>query len=363
MEDSTSTAIKVHISEYTPDNLVTGLGGRGIAAEFTGSEPGLRILLRCDMDALPISEVMNIPHRSVFDGVSHKCGHDGHMAILMGVAARLHKHPPAGGSVVLLFQPAEETGEGARKVIIDSKFRDIEPDFVFALHNLPGFPLGSIILKNGAFSSASRGITVELTGASSHASEPQKGESPALAIAQIIEAFTSMSLSSISMDDAAMLTVTHVRAGEKAFGTTPGEGCVLAALRTRGSEAMNIISRRIEKMAETIAETNNLKCRISWTDEFPVTENSGKAVDIIRSAAVNLGLRTVQPDAPFPWSEDFGHFTNKYPGALFGIGAGVNTPALHSPEYDFPDELISLGVDIFIEIINELLNCSDHIMK
>ncbi len=312
------------------------------------------------MDALPINEDIDIPHRSVIDGVSHKCGHDGHMAILMGVAARLRKHPPARGSVVLLFQPAEETGEGARSVINDSKFKEIEPDFVFALHNLPGFPMGSIILKDGAFASASRGITVELTGTPAHASEPEKGRSPTLAVAQIIEAFTSIHQPSVSMG---MVTVIHARVGERDFGTSPGEGCVLATLRTRGTEAMHIISRRTEEIAETIAETYKLECRISWSDEFPVTENSKTAVNTIRTAAGNLGLRIVQPDAPFPWSEDFGHFTKKYPGALFGAGAGIDAPSLHSPEYDFPDELISVGVDIFTEIINELLNSSDHIMK
>ncbi len=130
----------------------------------------------------------------------------------------------------------------------------------------------------------------------------------------------------------------------------------MAALRASTAEEMDIISGSIEKMAEVIAETNKLECRISRIDEFPITENSGKAVTAIRSAAGNLGLLIVKPDAPFPWSEDFGHFTNKYPGALFGIGAGTNAPALHSSEYDFPDELISSGVAIFIEIINELLN-------
>ncbi len=357
-EDTTSAALADHIALYEPDRLVTDLGGRGIAAVFAGSEPGPRILLRCDMDALPINEVTDIPYRSAIAGVSHKCGHDGHMTILMGVAARLHENPPARGSVVLLFQPAEETGEGARRVIADIKFRDIEPDFVFALHNLPGFPLGSIVLKNGAFSSASRGIMVELTGTSSHASEPQNGKSPALAVAQIIETFTSLSKSSISKDDAPMVTVTHVRVGGRTFGISPGEGCVMAVLRARTTEEMNIISRNIKKIAEVIAETNQLECSIGWMNEFPVTENSGKAAGAIRSAAGNLGLRIVQPDAPFPWSEDFGHFTEKYSGALFGIGAGDDTPALHSPEFDFPDELIPTGIKIFIEIINVLQNCS-----
>ena len=359
-ENSTASAIRDYITAYEPDNLITGLGGKGIAAEFKAAEPGPRILLRCDMDALPMNENLDTPYSSVTDGVSHKCGHDGHIAILMGVAARLHEHPPVRGSIVLLFQPAEETGEGASRVISDSKFKDIEPDFVFALHNLPGFPQGSIVLKSGAFSSASRGITIELTGASSHASEPEKGNSPAMAVAQIIEAFASLSKPSISNG---MITVTHVRVGSQTYGTSPGEGCILAVLRTRTTEEMINFSRKAEEVARTIASDSKLEYRISWTDDFPVTENSGKAVDVIRSAAGKLGLRIVKPDTPFPWSEDFGHFTKKFSGALFGIGAGTDTPALHSFEYDFPDELIPLGVTFFIEIVNELLNCSDHIMK
>ena len=137
----------------------------------------------------------------------------------------------------------------------------------------------------------------------------------------------------------------------------------MAVLRTLGTEEMNGISRRVQEMAEFIAETNNLECRISWTDEFPVTENSAEAVSTVLSAAGNLGLRIVQPDDPFPWSEDFGHFTKNYPGALFGLGTGDEAPALHSPEFDFPDELIPTGVKILIEIINILLNCSDYSMK
>ena len=362
-EDATSASIQDHIAAYLPDNLITGLGGRGVAAEFKGAESGPRILLRCDMDALPINEDMDVPYSSVIAGVSHKCGHDGHVAILMGVAARLHEHPRSGGSVVLLFQPAEETGAGASRVMFDSKFKDIEPDFVFALHNLPGFPLGSIVLKSGAFSSASRGITIELKGASSHASEPQKGNSPVRAAAKIVEAFTGHSQPSFSKGDASELTVTHVRVGSETYGTSPGEGCILAVLRTRRTEEMMYFSGKAEETARAIASNSKLDCRISWTDDFPATENSPKAVNAVRSAAGNLGLSIVQPDTPFPWSEDFGHFTKKYPGALFGIGAGTDTPALHSPEYDFPDEPIPLGADIFIEIVNELLNCSDHIMK
>lgn len=354
-ENATSEAIEEYITAYEPDSLVTGLGGRGIAAVFKGTDSGPAILLRCDMDALPINDITDLSYGSVTAGVSHKCGHDGHMAILLGVAAGLRENPLSHGSVILLFQPAEETGKGAQEVLSDVNFASIEPDIVFALHNLPGFPMGNIIVKRGVFASASKGIIVEMTGASSHAAEPHLGRSPALAVAQIIEAFSSLPQSSVSMNEGAKVTVIHARVGERAFGTSPGNGSVMATLRTHSTQTMNILAGKAERAAVNIASAHELDCDISWTEEFPVTVNSEEAVNTVLTAAENTGLETIQQDDPFPWSEDFGHFTQKYPGALFGIGAGTDTSALHSPMYDFPDALLSDGVGIFSGIIDHLL--------
>ena len=333
--------------------MVTGLGGSGLAVEYRGEKPGSSLLLRCDTDALPIDEGASRAHGSMKPGISHKCGHDGHMAILVGVASALHRSPPDRGSVVLLFQPAEETGEGAARVIEDEKFSELRPDMVFALHNLPGFPLGSVIVREGIFASASRGMTVKLQGASSHAAEPHLGRSPALAAAQLIESLTAIPQTTVSMDTAAKVTVIHAVVGEEAFGTSPGEATVMATLRTHREDTMEAISARAAEIASSIAAVHNLDHSIEWTQEFPATVNSPEAASRVESAAKRTGMPIIVPNVPFPWSEDFGHFTGRLPGCLFGIGAGTDSPALHSPEYDFPDSLISAGVELFLEIIDQ----------
>ncbi len=355
-ESATAEYLGAFLQGCNPDNLITELGGTGIAAVYNGPITGPRILLRCDMDAVPVSEETNLPYTSTMDGVSHKCGHDGHMAIMAGVADWLSENRPLSGSVVLLFQPAEETGEGAVRVLEDPRFQKIIPDFVFALHNLPGFPIGSIILRTGIFASASRGMIIELSGSSSHAAEPHLGRSPALAIARMIQTFNDFPASDYSMNRSAKLTITHVRIGEPAFGTSPGKGRLMVTLRADNVEAMKTLSRWSEDNAREIANSCDLNVQISWTEEFPVTENSAGAVDSVRTAAKYLGLEIVQPDNPFLWSEDFGHFTMSCPGALFGIGAGTHSSSLHSPEYDFPDELIITGVNVFRRIIEGILN-------
>lgn len=351
-ESATAEYLRAFLQSCNPDNLITELGGTGIAAVYNGPNTGSRILLRCDMDAVPVSEQLNLLYSSTIDGISHKCGHDGHMAIMAGIADWLSENRPPSGSVVLLFQPAEETGEGAIRVLKDPRFQEIIPDFVFALHNLPGFPIGSIILRTGTFASASRGMIIELSGSSSHAAEPHLGRSPAPAIARLIQTFSDYAASDDSVNPSAKVTITHVRIGEPVFGTSPGKGRLMATLRADNMEAMKTLSLWSKDSAEGIANSCDLNMKISWTEEFPVTKNSVKAVDSIRTAAEYLGLEIIQPDNPFPWSEDFGHFTMNYPGALFGIGAGTNASALHSPEYDFPDELITTGVNIFKQIID-----------
>ncbi|MBN2586367.1 MAG: amidohydrolase [Candidatus Fermentibacteraceae bacterium] len=354
-EEATASRVAEILSSYAPAKLLTNLGGHGVAAEFEGSSPGPRILLRCDMDALPINESATLPHASTRRGVSHKCGHDGHMAIMLGVAGRLSRRPPASGSAVLLFQPEEETGLGARKILDDPAFGEISPSMAFAVHNLPGFPLGSVILAGGPFASASRGMAVYLRGESSHASEPQLGRSPAMAAAHLIQAFTDLPQTAVAMDRGAKATVIHVRIGEEAYGTSPGEGKVLVTLRAHDQETLSILAGKAGELAGDIARAYGLDPRISWTQEFPSTVNDPGAVSIVNLCAQRLGMELIIRTEPFPWSEDFGHFTGICPGALFGLGSGEDHPALHSPEYDFPDELIAPGAALFMEILEETL--------
>jgi len=353
-EERTAHQILTFLEEYSPDRLVTEIGGFGLAAIYNGKAPGPRILIRCELDALPIPETIKLPYESGSPGIAHKCGHDGHMAIIAGVAMQLYKHPPAKGSTVLLFQPSEETGEGAELVLGDQKFKEIEPDYVFALHNLPGFKMGRVILSDGLFASASSGLAVYLQGDTSHAAEPNSGRSPALAVAQLIQAISCVPQFYTALHETAQATIIHAELGEIAFGTSPGRASVMATLRSHSEKTMDLLVEKSTEFAKRIAATYDLEVEVDLMQPFPPTVNDSEATEIIRQSAHGLDMETEVLAVPFGWSEDFGHFTSRYKGALFGLGAGESQPALHHPEYDFPEDLIEPGVKLFIKVIRSL---------
>ena len=353
-EKETAKILEQILLESNPDKIVTKVGGYGLYALFKGKARGPKIVLRCDIDALPIDESLEIDYASKKQGVSHKCGHDGHMTIMIGVAKYLSQNRPEYGEVILLFQPSEEDGKGALKVIDDPKFKEIKPDYIFGLHNIPGFPFGSIILKKGIFASASKGVICNLKGASSHASEPEKGRSPALALSYIIQGLNSIPQASTSFNESAQITVIYAKLGEIAFGTSPSLAQIMATLRSHSNKTMEILTDKSSKLINKTASTWDLNYSINWTDDFVATINNEEAIDTIIKAAKQQNLQIQKIEHPVPWSEDFGFFTQHYKGALFGLGSGINFPSLHDSNYDFPDELIKEGGKIFIEIVNQL---------
>lgn len=355
-EKNTSKKIIDFISNLTPDKIIKNLGGKGLAFIFNGSEKGPTLLFRAELDALPIQELNNFAHRSKYLNISHKCGHDGHMTILAGLAQKLSKSNLRKGRVVLLFQPAEETGEGAYKVLTDKKFGQIKPDYVFALHNLPGYPLNSIILRKKNFAASSKGMIIKLRGKTSHAAEPEKGINPSIAAAKIIDKFSRLTEDMNELKDFALVTIIHVNIGKRAFGTSPGYAEVLATFRAYNNNDMNLMTTEMEKFIKFTAKKERLISEISYTEEFPATINNPEGVKVLTHSAKQLGLKTIHVRRPFPWSEDFGHFTNKFKGTLFGIGAGINHPKLHNPDYDFPDELIIVGTEMMYSVIKNITN-------
>ena len=354
-ETETSRILRAFIEPHHPDDLVTDLGGSGLAAVFEGREEGPTVMFRTELDAVPVEEGNDVDHRSCRPGVSHACGHDGHMAIVAGLAGQLHRHPPRRGRVVLLFQPAEETGAGALSVLEDERFEPIAPDWIFALHNLPGETFGEIQIRNGPFAAGSVGAILGFRGTTSHAAYPEQGRSPATAVAQLIQKLAGLPVSMNAGDGIAKLTVIHARIGEAAFGTTPGEAEVMATLRSDREKILERLQEALLDRAQRIARSHGLELDHSWTDHFPVTVNHPEAVAMVKAVAEAQGIAVALRDDAYPWSEDFGWFTRRFNGALFGLGAGREHPALHSPGYDFPDELIPIGVGLFEGLIERLL--------
>ena len=355
-EENTSQKILSFLKSTNPNEIIEGLGGHGILARYRGEEEGPSILIRCELDALPIPEENDFDYVSKNKETGHKCGHDGHMAIVCGLARLLGQADLSRGEVLLLFQPAEETGQGARRVLDDEQFKGINPDLVFALHNLPGYEKHQIVVKENTFAAASIGLIMRLKGQTSHAAHPEEGNSPAPAMSHLIQDISALPQFYAPLNKAAKATVIHARLGERAFGTSPGYAEVMATLRTYEDETMEILKQKAIEIAEGVSQTYNLGLETEWVESFSATVNDDRAVEVVRKVAKEHALSVLEKEDPFSWSEDFGHFTNVHAGAMFGLGAGNEQPALHASDYDFPDELIETGVKMFAGIVDQCVS-------
>lgn len=355
-EMKTREILRDFLSLNAPTGKIIDLGTTGLAIIFEGKNPGPCILFRADIDALPINDDPNLPYTSRNAGISHKCGHDGHAAILCGLACVLEKPFSDSGKIILLFQPAEETGKGAADVLADSFFENITIDYVFALHNLPGFEAGSVIVKKEQFASASKGIIIRLTGKSSHAAYPEQGNNPAFAFTEIIQGIASIPDYAESFDNFILTTIVHASLGKPGFGIAAGEAVIMATLRSYDNHNMQRLVHECHLIVEEKAKEHNLTYAIELSDEFDETFNHPEAIDIIEKVAAENNLKIIHLPFPFRWSEDFGKYTAKYKGAMFGLGAGKDHAALHTKEYDFPDGMIEFGVKMFYGIVQEI-NC------
>jgi len=353
-EAATAARIADYLSQYDPDDLLTGLGGHGVAAVFEGAADGPTVLIRAELDALPIEELSQADYRSTVPGRGHLCGHDGHMTMVAALAEDL-KQRPARGRVVLMFQPAEETGKGARAVLDDPRFAAIAPDYAFALHNTPGLPLGEVRLCRGAANCASRGMRVRLTGKTSHAAAPQDGVSPMQAMARLMPGLVALGAGGALDEGFALVTLTHARLGEPTFGISPGEGALWATLRTVSDDRMQALCAAAEALVRREAGAEALEVEIDYDDIFEACTNHAQAVAALEQALTAEQTPWQPTDAPQLWSEDFGQFGKRAKAAMFWLGAGEAQPQLHNPDYDFPDALIPVGAGIFRRVIRQML--------
>lgn len=355
-EGATAAATAAALAPLAPDQVLTGLGGQGVAAVFQGAAPGPTVMLRAELDALPIAEGSGVAYASTVPGVAHLCGHDGHAACLLGVARHLSRRRPARGRVVLMFQPAEEDGSGAAAVMADPEFARIRPDWAFALHNMPGVPLGEVRVWPGPANCASVGLRLCLTGRTAHAGTPHTGLSPVPALLAMVPRLQALGPGGDLGPGFRLVTITHLSVGEPAFGIAPGAAEVWLTLRCLLDSPMAALKAEALAIAAEVATVQGLGLDASWHDDFAACENDPAAVARIEAALTRAGIRFAPDEAMRP-SEDFGRF--RQPGtqsAMFLLGAGIDHPALHDPRYDFPDALIPVAVRAFTEIVDDLLN-------
>lgn len=355
-EVKTAAAVAEFLQQHGPDQLLTGLGGHGVAAVFDSGALGSTVLIRCELDGLPIPEISEKPYRSVHQNRGHLCGHDGHMTMVAALAEGLAANRPAQGRVVLLFQPAEETGKGAAAVISDPSFRQIAPDYAFSLHNLPGLPVGQVALCSGPANCASRGMRIQLEGKTSHAAAPRDGVSPAGAISRLLPSLAALSVGDDLGPEFALVTLTHACLGEASFGIAPGQAEIWATLRSVTDARMARLKADAEALVGQVAVEEGLKADIEYDDIFEACTNHPEAVSVLQAAGHAARHPMQMQETPQRWSEDFGQFGKQAKAAMFWLGSGVDQPQLHNPDFDFPDTALPVGVGLFTAVIDALLN-------
>lgn len=353
-ESKTAEFIVEKLKEIGVQTIHQGFAQNSLIAEINGNSNGKTILFRCELDALPIQEENEFEYSSKTEGVSHKCGHDGHMTIMLGLAKALIEKKSEQGKFLILFQSAEETGKGA-KAVLDSGFLDqFDINFAVALHNVPGYPLSSIICKEDVFTPSVESINIELIGRTSHAGEPDKGINPSNAISEIINYFSSLHQPDINKSNYFVVAPIHIKMGGEAYGTSAGHGKIGYTIRSTDFEYFKTQKNQIEDKIDEITSNHNLEYRLNWLESFSANINNKDVVEIIESSCKKLNLIYINRSTPFDWGEDFGLFMQHFEGAMFGIGAGENAYNLHDNRYDFPDEIIPNAVQLFTELAKQL---------
>jgi amidohydrolase len=354
-EEWTAAQVVAELGPLSPDRILTGLGGHGVAAIWKGLAPGPTVMMRSELDALPIQELSDAEYRSTIPGKAHLCGHEGHTTILLGLARLIARERPQRGRMVLLFQPAEEDGSGAAAVLSDPRFSEIAPDWAFALHNMPGHALGAAMIASGPANCASEGLRVIFRGRTAHASAPDTGISPASALAELIPAAQAAGPGGELQAGFRLVSICHARMGEPAFGITPAEGELWLTLRTLFDAEIADLRDEVMTLARRIGDQHGLSVNFTHHDRFVACTNDQDAANAIQHAIEALGMRPGQAGLPMRASEDFGLFGHHARSAMFLLGSGEASPALHNPDFDFPDALIAQGVAIFDRIRRDIL--------
>ncbi len=351
------TETKKRLMEFIKEHTGLGILDRGAwfcaykMPEARGPESSAEsaggIAFRADFDALPVPETIDLPYASQNEGVSHKCGHDGHAAALCGLALALSE-AEVRVPVWLIFQPAEETGEGGEACAEILNEKGVRR--VFAFHNRSGYPEGAVIVSSSLTQCASRGLTVRFTGRTSHASEPENGRNPAPALAEMVRAAEELVA---GHDRLILCTVVDLSLGRKDFGVSPGEGEISFTLRADRDEDLSALEEGIRRRAEELAKEGGYAVSFEVHDPFPETRNDPESAALVRAAARRNGFRVIDMETPWRASEDFGWYLKACPGAMFYIGNGEHYPALHTPEYDFNDRILDTAVRMFVTLLEE----------
>ncbi len=331
--------------------------GVGVVGVLRAGSGNRAIGLRADMDALPIHETSSHDYPSQTEGVMHACGHDGHMAMLLGAAKALAAEPGFDGTVIFLFQPNEEHGLGARAMIEEAVLERFPIEEVYAVHNLPGAPVGQVSTRPGLICSSESLFEIEIRGQGGHASMPQAGRDAITIGAEMVQALQTIVSRKLAPGAGAVVSVTEFLSdGQR--NVLPGMATLKGDVRARAPADRDSIEAMMRQMALGIAAAHGVTVEVSFNTEFIETINAPEPTEAVVRVAQNAGLETLPDREPMSFSEDFAHFCAAVPGCFLLLGNGEEGPhgkPLHSSDYDFNDALIPIGAGLWRDLVRDRL--------
>ena len=351
----TAAFVAERLREFGVDEVVEGVGRTGVVGIIRGrGASGRAIGLRADMDALPIEEATGLDYASKVPGKMHACGHDGHTSMLLGAAKYLSETRNFDGTVVLIFQPAEEGGAGAKAMIDDGLFDRFPIDEVYGIHNAPGVPVGVFATRPGPLQASSDEFEIIVKGKGGHAAEPHRAIDTTLVAAHILIALHSIVSRNVDPLKRVVLTVGTFSTYSGASNIIPDEARMEGTVRTLDPEYRKIAEARIRQVAENTAAAFGAQAEVIWHPGYPVTVNDPEGAARAADAARAVGRGVIDNADPIMPSEDFSYMLEKVPGAYVFMGNG-DSAMCHHPKYVFDDEAIPFGCSFFAELVERRL--------
>jgi hippurate hydrolase len=359
-EQRTADLVAARLTEWGIP-IVRGLGVTGVIGIIKNGSSGRAIGLRADMDALPVQELNSFSHASRHAGKMHACGHDGHTAMLLGAAHYLSKHRNFDGTVYLIFQPAEEGGGGARRMIEDGLFEQFPMDAVYGMHNWPGLPVGSFGVVAGPMMASSNEFRVVVKGKGAHAAQPHRGIDPVMVAVQIAQSWQTIISREKNPLDTAVLSITQIHAGS-ATNVIPDEAVLIGTVRTFSTGVLDLIERRMNEVAGGVAAGFNATIDFSFRRNYPpLVNHAGQTRFAIEAMKAVVGADKVDANVePTMGAEDFAYMLQAKPGCYVFIGNGegdhrasghgLGPCQLHNASYDFNDHLLPIGASYWVRL-------------
>ncbi len=353
----TAAGVAEKLKAFGCDEVHTGIGKTGVVGIIHGKtrNSGHVVGMRADMDALPIEEAVDRPHKSKVPGKMHACGHDGHTAMLLGAAKYLSETRNFDGTVAVIFQPAEEGGAGGKAMVDDGMMDKFNIKEVYGMHNLPGLPVGEFAIRPGALMAATDEFTITITGKGAHAAMPQQGIDPIVTTSQIVTALQTITSRNLNPFEPLVVSVTKFHAGT-AYNVIPDVAEIAGTVRSLSREARDFALQRMDEIVNGIAGSAGATASIAIKEGYPATINHDAETDKAASiAAAIAGADKVDTNKePTMGGEDFSYMLLERPGAFIFMGNG-DTAGLHHPEYDFNDEAIPHGTSYWAKLAETLM--------